>query len=163
MENTKNEGGPTGTSAATVISKIQPFVDMKPFGEEEPESWERIFQDTTSRCHIIQLAGFMKDPCRLITEFSLIDLYWYYRARGSKDNPKVIVLDEIQNLDHRLDSPLGQFLTEGRKFGISLILATQTLSNLDKDERDRLFQASHKLFFKPADTEIRLLPRYLAM
>ncbi len=162
LENTKNEGGPTGTSAATVISKIQPFVDMKPFGEEEPESWERIFQDTTSRCHIIQLAGFMKDPCRLITEFSLIDLYWYYRARGSKDNPKVIVLDEIQNLDHRLDSPLGQFLTEGRKFGISLILATQTLSNLDKDERDRLFQASHKLFFKPADTEIRTFAQILS-
>jgi DNA phosphorothioation-dependent restriction protein DptH len=161
LEDIKDEGGPTGASAATVISKIQPFVDMKPFGKEEPESWEKIFQDTSSRCHIIQLAGFMKDPCRLITEFSLIDLYWYYRARGNKDNPKVIVLDEIQNLDHRLDSPLGQFLTEGRKFGISLVLATQTLSNLDKDERDRLFQASHKLFFKPADTEIRTFAQIL--
>ncbi len=26
--------------------------------------------------------------------------------------------------------------------------------DLGKDERDRLFQASHKLFFKPADTEL---------
>jgi DNA phosphorothioation-dependent restriction protein DptH len=104
----------------------------------------------------------MKDAARLITEFSLIDLYWYYRAKGSKDMPRVIVLDEIQNLDHRLESPLGQFLTEGRKFGISLILATQTLSNLDKDEKDRLFQASHKLFFKPADTEIRAFAQLLA-
>jgi DNA phosphorothioation-dependent restriction protein DptH len=104
----------------------------------------------------------VKDAARLITEFSLVDLYWYYRASGSKDKPKVIVLDEIQNLDHRLNSPLGQFLTEGRKFGISLILATQTLSNLDKDERDRLFQASHKLFFKPADTEIRSFAQILA-
>ena len=162
LEDIKNEGGPTGSSAASVISKIQPFVDMNPFGEEDPESWEKLFQDDSSRCHIIQLAGFMKDAARLITEFSLIDLYWYYRASGSKDRPKVIVLDEIQNLDHRLDSPLGQFLTEGRKFGISLILATQTLSNLDKDERDRLFQASHKLFFKPADTEIRSFAQILA-
>jgi len=104
----------------------------------------------------------MKEFARLITEFSLIDLYRYYRAQGDKDKPKVVVLDEIQNLDHRLESPLGQFLTEGRKFGISLVLATQTLSNLGKDERDRLFQASHKLFFKPADTEIRSYAGILA-
>jgi len=29
------------------------------------------------------------------------------------------------------------------------------MSNLDKDEKDRLFNAAHKLFFKPVDTEIR--------
>lgn len=162
LEEQKEAGGPTAASAASVISKIQPFVDMNPFGEEDIESWEKLFNDPTSRCHIIQLAGFMKDIGRLITEFALIDLYWYYRARGDKNNPKVIVLDEIQNLSHQLDSPLGQFLTEGRKFGISLILATQTLSNLNKDQRDRLFQASHKLFFKPADTEIRSFAQILS-
>lgn len=155
-------GGPTAASAASVITKIQPFVDTRPFGMEDPQSWERIFSDDQSRCHIIQLAGFMKEFARLITEFSLIDLYRYYRAQGDKNRPKVVVLDEIQNLDHRLESPLGQFLTEGRKFGIALVLATQTLSNLGKDERDRLFQASHKLFFKPADTEIRSYAGILA-
>jgi DNA phosphorothioation-dependent restriction protein DptH len=162
LERIRSAGGPSAQSASSVISKIQPFVDMNPFGEEDPDSWELLFNDTHARCHIIQLAGFMKDTSRLITEFSLIDLYWYYRARGNKDKPRVIVLDEIQNLDHRLDSPLGQFLTEGRKFGISLILATQTLSNLEKDEKDRLFQASHKLFFKPADTEIRSFAQILS-
>lgn len=155
LEAIQAAGGPSAASAASVISKIRPFVDMRPFGREESDSWERLFSDDEQRCHILQLAGFSKDTQRLITEFSLIDLYWYYRTRGNKNRPKVVVLDEIQNLDHRLESPLGQFLTEGRKFGISLILATQTLSNLGKDERDRLFQASHKLFFKPADTELR--------
>lgn len=162
LENMSNAGGPAAGPAASVRSKIQPFVDMNPFGQEDPESWEKIYNDQHSHCHIIQLAGFMKDTARLITEFSLIDLYWYYRATGNKDDAKVIVLDEIQNLDHRLDSPLGQFLTEGRKFGIALVLATQTLSNLNKDERDRLFQASHKLFFKPAETEIKSFASILA-
>ena len=32
--------------------------------------------------------------------------------------------------------------------------ATQTLSNLKKDEQARLFQSGHKLFFRPADPEI---------
>ncbi|MCR4440641.1 MAG: DUF87 domain-containing protein [Peptococcaceae bacterium] len=155
LDGLRDSGGPVATSIATVINKIQPFIDMNPFGKEDVESWERLFTDPNNRCNIIQLAGFSKDTQRLITEFSLIDLYWYYRANGQQDKPRIIVLDEIQNLDHRLESPLGQFLTEGRKFGICLILATQTLSNLSKEERDRLFQASCKLFFKPADTEIK--------
>jgi DNA phosphorothioation-dependent restriction protein DptH len=162
LEEIKEAGGPTANSASSVISKIQPFIDMNPFGEEDPESWEKLYNDEASRCHIVQLAGFTKETARLITEFSLIDLYWYYRSKGSKNDPKIIILDEIQNLDHRLDSAIGQFLTEGRKFGISLILATQTLSNLSKDERDRLFQAGHKLFFKPADTEVRSFAQILS-
>ncbi len=162
LEGIRSAGGPVASSAASVVSKLQPLIDMRPFGEEDPESWGRLYNDAESRCHIIQLAGFSKDIARLITEFSLIDLYRYYRAKGSKDRPRVVVLDEIQNLDHRSGSPLSQLLTEGRKFGISLILATQTLSSLNRDERDRLFQASHKLFFKPADTELRTFAQILA-
>ncbi len=162
LEELQAGGGAIGSSAGSTISKIQPFVDMNPFGQEDPESWEKLFADPDSMCHIIQLAGFSKDMARLITEFSLIDLYRYYRTKGNKDRPRVVVLDEIQNLDHSLESPLGQFLTEGRKFGISLILATQTLSNLEKEERDRLFQASHTLFFRPASTELKSVAQILA-
>ncbi|WP_201246740.1 ATP-binding protein [Halochromatium salexigens] len=50
--------------------------------------------------------------------------------------------------------PIDKMLREGRKFGLSLILATQTTNNFNQEQRDRLFQAGHKLFFKPADTEI---------
>lgn len=162
LEVLRASGEGSASAASSVVSKIRPFVDMKPFGPEDADGWERLFLDRNARCHVIQLAGFSRDASRLITEFTLIDLYRYYRARGTVDNPRVIVLDEVQNLDHSLDSPLGQLLTEGRKFGISLILATQTLSNLEKDERDRLFQASHKLFFKPADTELKSFAQILA-
>jgi DNA phosphorothioation-dependent restriction protein DptH len=147
--------GTVGQSTASVISKILPFLDQNPFGKEDPESWERFFADAVHRCHVLQLAGFMKDAGRLVTEFSLIDLYWFYRGHGTQVSPRVIVLDEVQNLDHREESPLAQLLREGRKFGFSLILATQIMSNLEKDERDRLFNAAHKLFFRPADTEMK--------
>ena len=66
-----------------------------------------------------------------------------------------MVLDEVQNLDHSPGSPLEKYLREGRKFGASMILATQTLSNFNREERDQLFQAAHKLFFCPAATEMR--------
>jgi len=76
---------------------------------------------------------------------------------------RILVLDEIQNLDQREESPLAQLLREGRKFGFSLILATQTMSNLEKDARDRLFNAGHKLFFRPAETEIKSYAEIAAM
>ncbi|MFB3788958.1 MAG: ATP-binding protein [bacterium] len=147
--------GPVSQAATSVISRIRPFVDQNPFGAEDPGSWERLFTDTDHRCHIIQLAGFIREAARLVTEFSLIDLYWFYHGHGTQDSPHVIVLDEVQNLDHRDESPLALLLREGRRFGFSLILATQIMSNLGKDEKDRLFNAAHKLFFRPADTEIQ--------
>lgn len=155
LEELAEQKGVVGQAAGSVVSKIRPFVDQNPFGAEDPESWERLFSEIAHRCHIIQLAGFMKDAGRLVTEFSLIDLYWFYRSRGTQSCPLVVVLDEVQNLDHREESPLAQLLREGRKFGFALVLATQIMSNLDKDERDRLFNAAHKLFFRPADTEMR--------
>ncbi len=162
LEEASEAGGPQVSVAASLLSKIRPFIDMHPFGEEDPESWEKLYTDPEARCHILQLTGFSRDMARLVTEFSLIDLYRYYRTQGSKDRPRVVVLDEIQNLDHSRDGPLSQLLTEGRKFGISLILATQTLSGLDKEVRDRLFQASHKLFFRPAETELKPFAQVLA-
>ncbi|NTW37611.1 MAG: hypothetical protein HGB17_16165 [Syntrophobacteraceae bacterium] len=48
-------------SVSSVISKIRPFVDMDPFGQEDPESWEKLFTDTSSHCHILQLSEKQND------------------------------------------------------------------------------------------------------
>jgi DNA phosphorothioation-dependent restriction protein DptH len=140
----------------TVSSKIKPFVLDKPFDfGREGLDWQALFTDAVNRCHVFQLAGLDMHSWRLVTEFVLWDLYGYLQAKGRKNDPKVIVLDEVQNLDHRDGSPLSRYLREGRKFGLSLIMATQIMSSLEKDERDRMFNAGHKLFFRPADTEMR--------
>lgn len=44
----------------------------------------------------------------------------------------IIVLDEFQNLSLKKDSVLRNMLREGRKFSISLVLATQTLGTSSK-------------------------------
>lgn len=141
-------------TAVSLLSKIKPFVDGQPFGNEDQESWLKFYQDQEHSAHIVQLKSCGKEFSYLVTEFTLIDLYWFARAAGDVRHPKVVVLDEIQNLDHSQESPIANFLTEGRKFGLSMILATQTLRNLKEDARHRLFQASHKLFFRPAETEV---------
>jgi DNA phosphorothioation-dependent restriction protein DptH len=144
------------TYAQSLANKLRPFVLDKPFASgEKGFNWDHLFQKKHPLCNIFQLAGMDMKSSRLVTEFILWDLYGYFQSKGKKTNPKVIVLDEVQNLDHQEGSPLSKYLREGRKFGISLILATQTMSNMKRDQRDRMFQAEHKLFFKPADTELK--------
>ncbi|MCD6304951.1 MAG: ATP-binding protein [Deltaproteobacteria bacterium] len=145
------------TASMTTLSKLKPFVLDEPFlSDAEGIGWQEIFNNRQHRCHVFQLANMDFHSWRLITEFVLWDLYAFVRSCGDRHHPKVVVLDEVQNLDQREEAPFAKYLTEGRKFGISLILATQTLSNLSTDEQSRLFQAGHKLFFKPAETETKV-------
>jgi len=143
------------SSLRSVISKLRPFVAANLFRSGTPTSWDDIFSDSEHRCQILQMTMLDRMTYLLLTEFVLWDLYAKARTSWQETMPHVVVLDEVQNLNQDLDSPLGKFLTEGRKFGLCLVAATQTLSNLRDDEKARLFQAAHKLFFKPADSELR--------
>ena len=152
------------TYAQSLSSKLRPFVLNRPFSAgADGFNWDKLFLEKDPLCNIFQLVGMDMYSGRLITEFIMWDLYGYIQAKGNKTDPKVIVLDEVQNLDHREGSPLSKYLREGRKFGLSLILATQTMSNMKKDERDRMFNAEHKLFFRPADTELRAFAEIAAL
>lgn len=162
LEVISTAGGQSALPALSLVNKLRPFVDMNPLGPRQGGGWEEMFTNPRNRCHIVQLMGFASDMARLITEFILMDLYWFYRSCGSEARPRLVVLDEVQNLDHAEGGSLASILREGRKFGLSLILATQTLSNLKREERDRLFQAAHKLFFRPADTELRSFAAIIA-
>jgi DNA phosphorothioation-dependent restriction protein DptH len=137
------------------ISKIKPFISTKPFEmASEVLGWGQLFSDIAQHCHVFQMAMMDRLSYLILTEFILWDFFSFARSSGNEKTPRVVVLDEVQNLNQNLEAPLGKILTEGRKFGIALIAATQTLNNLKSDEQARLFQAAHKLFFKPADTEV---------
>lgn len=151
-------------SAQSLHNKLRPFVLDCPFSSgNDSFDWDHLFLKQDPLCNIFQLAGMDMYSARLITEFILWDLYGHLQSKGKKTDPKVIVLDEVQNLDHQEGSPLSKYLREGRKFGLALILATQTMSNMKKDERDRMFMAEHKLFFKPADTELKAFAEIAAL
>ena len=145
----------------TLALKISELVKQKPFSGEQGSGWKQIFEGN-SLMHILQLVNISKDMQRLIAEFALWDFFAYAARNGSKDIPLPVVLDEVQNLDHRSDRAIDKLLREGRKFGVGMILATQTISNFDKEERSRLFQCANKLFFKPAETERKEFAQILA-
>lgn len=152
-----------GTTGESLANKLEPFVKSQPFRESNESAWDGIMTSADALVNVLQLKGLSRDIYRIVTEFALWDLYDHVCNMGSKNRPIPVVLDEIQNLNHDSDSPLDKMLREGRKFGLSLILATQTTSNFDQEQRDRLFQAGHKLFFKPADTEIKSFAKLLSV
>jgi DNA phosphorothioation-dependent restriction protein DptH len=141
-------------SAESLASKLEPLVKSRPFREKSESAWDQMLTEENHWVQVMQLKGLARELQKIVTEFALWDLYDYACNSGNKNRPIPVVLDEIQNLDHRSDSPIDKMLREGRKFGLSLMLATQTTSQFDQEARDRLFQAGHKLFFKPANTEI---------
>jgi len=151
--------GPIGN---TLANKLEPLIKARPFNNSKISAWEKMLSSIDHSVNILQLKGLAQDTQKMVTEFVLWDLWNFAQSTGNKNQPIPLVLDEIQNLDHGSDSPLNKMLREGRKFGISLILATQTISQFNQEQKDRLFQASHKLFFKPAATEIDSFSKILS-
>lgn len=145
-----------------LANKLEPLIHSRPFQADVESAWEGMLSSPDHWVHVLQLKGLAREIQKMITEFALWDLWDYAQNTGSKNRPIPVVLDEIQNLDHSSDSPIDKMLREGRKFGLSLMLATQTTSQFDQEQRDRLFQAGHKLFFKPATTEIDRFAQLLA-
>jgi DNA phosphorothioation-dependent restriction protein DptH len=146
----------------SLANKLAPLINAQPFREGAISAWEGMLQSQEHWVHVLQLKGLANSIQQLVTEFTLWDLWDYAQNTGSKSRPIPLVLDEIQNLDHRSGSPIDKMLREGRKFGLGLILATQTTSQFNQEQRDRLFQAGHKLFFKPATTEIASFAQLIA-
>ena len=147
----------------SLANKLEPLIKSEPFRTiNECSAWEAMLGSPVNWVHVLQLKGLARDIQKMVTEFALWDLWDYAQNTGSKDRPIPIVLDEIQNLDHSSDSPIDKMLREGRKFGLALMLATQTTSQFNQEQRDRLFQAGHKLIFKPATTEIERFAQLLS-
>lgn len=143
----------------TTMSKLKPFIQGNPFTSGKQEiGWQALFGDISCRSHIFQFHRIDKASARAVIEFVLWDLYGFVSGSGNKETPRVVVLDEVQNLDLGSDAPVGKYLTEGRRHGLALMIATQTVKGVGgvNDARvSRLFQAEHKVFFKPTENEMR--------
>ncbi|MCC9623285.1 DNA phosphorothioation-dependent restriction protein DptH [Thalassospira sp. MA62] len=155
IEELENLETSSRSTIQSVISRLTQMVDMDPFDYESDNDWSKIFE--SNGVTVIQLEGYDQDEIKkLLAEFILWDL-WYYSLSGSKDKPMPVILDEAQNLSFRDDSPSAKILREGRKFGWSAWFATQSFSNFDKEELAILDNAGTKIYFAPADSELKVI------
>ncbi len=140
--------------AETVMNKMRPFIDLNPFSATDKFQWDDI-KNSDGMVYIIQMIGYDRPTQMMITELLLWDLWNYAQSNGKENEPFVVVLDEAQNLNHKITSPSGKILTEGRKFGISGWYSTQFMKGqLAEDEIQCLQQASQKLYFAPPENSV---------
>lgn len=109
---------------------------------------------------VVNLSGYPQPTQILLTQLVLSVLWRYHRIYGQQMSAGTMVaLDEFQNLPLKDDSILTQILREGRKFHLSLLLATQTLFTFEVARRIILQQPGTKLYFKPVEAEQRKIAK----
>lgn len=92
----------------------------------------------------------------IMIELFLYDFWSKIQRHKPNFNRTALVLDEFQNLNLRI---LLGMLREGRKYGLSLLLATQTLATFSKDERAVIGQAAIRLYFQPENSRLRTVAK----
>ena len=73
-----------------------------------------------------------------------------------------LYVDEAQNLNYEIGAPVRNLLNEGRRMGVDIILAVQSLKYTDIKGYDVIRQCATKIFFKPIDGEEKLIAKMIA-
>lgn len=113
------------------------------------------------KINIIDLNGYEEDVQKVLAEIILsylLRIKHYQRSQCIYN----VFLDEFQRFSLNNNGMIFQLLREGRKFGINLILATQTLSTLGKDTQAILSQTSTQLYFRPSYEDIAKIAKKLS-
>lgn len=103
--------------------------------------------------YILQISDYGEIQRKLCVEF-FAELIWQ-NIRNSGKMFDIMILDEFQNMDLKPGSALSAMLREGRKYGLSVWLASQFLGNYDAESVDTLLQVGHKIFFRPTENDER--------
>lgn len=140
-----------------VANKLERFIDN---GYFRPPKNDVLFAD--HNFELLQLQSVPDSTRRILADVILWNL-WSKAVSMPNHLPIFIVVDEFQNVILKHDSPLYRILCEGRKFGLNLILATQTLRSKYKlDVENSILQAGTKILFHPPEREIRYIAEMLS-
>lgn len=148
----------------TLLGRLTSLLDRDPFDYNSSDSdWSNYFSGN-GNINIFQLKGYPNTIQQVITEFLLWDIYNYSTRNGHKNIAIPVLLDEMQNLNHKNNSPTGKIMREGRKFGWSTWLATQSLSSLQSGGHDlsHIYNAATQIHFAAPENQVRTISSLLS-
>lgn len=147
-----------------LLGRLTSLLDRDPFDYHSSDSdWSNYFSGN-GNINIFQLKGYPNTIQQVITEFLLWDIYNYSTRNGNKNIAIPVLLDEMQNLNHKNNSPTGKIMREGRKFGWSTWLATQSLSSLQSGGHDlsHIYNAATQIHFAAPENQVRTISNLLS-
>lgn len=98
-----------------------------------------------------------------IVEIILSDIWRKVTVLGAETmgTEIVLALDEFQLLSWKRSAVMRDILREGRRFGVKVLMATQTLDIFAKDVVSMLNQMANRLVFRPPTSEICRLAKMI--
>lgn len=114
---------------------------------------ENLFEP--GKISIVRLSKFDLETQIVLSEIFIAYLWRLATVGQFKKQPIYLFIDEVHNMPSGKNSTLAQMLSEGRRFGVNLILATQLLADTNKSVvMQRLTQSGLMLYFKPLDSRV---------
>lgn len=136
----------TETSSATgVYNKLWPVLRSNVFRDNGKDI-------VKGKINVISLEKLTDSSQKVLVEMILGSIWREALKIGPEKIHLSLILDEFQRYEYKR-SVLKPLFTQGLKYGINIIVATQSSSFLTSEIRGAVNQAATRLFFKPANGE----------
>lgn len=113
--------------------------------------------ETTMTSTIWDLAGYDDWSLSVVSQLIIYSLYEMKRSifhQGKRKKRTFVFLDEFQNLNYQQNSIIGKCLTEGQKYDMYMVLATQFLHGKFSDAvKNQFKQGGFQIFFRMTEEE----------
>lgn len=131
-----------------LLTRLYPLRGLEHF--EIAVAEKAIYQGLT----IFDFTGVPMKIRKILSELCIALLWHCISSERELGQTITFVLDELQYLSCAENSSLAALLREGRKFDVSVLMATQFINNYENGQLQVLLQAANLVIFKPTVDEI---------
>lgn len=110
---------------------------------------------------LLQLSDFPISQRNFLTALFSEILWLETKRKTGQHCYDTLLFDEFQHLSLAPDNALSEFLREGRKYGVGLLLCTQFISTYSREEQNTLCQAGNMLIFRPNECDLKFSAQIL--
>lgn len=171
---------PLGFSFSEFIQMLESQIKYDPMAERIYEKLESVIEipeikflvDFEQAIQIVEsniiwdLSQYEEWYVGMLCQLIILTLYETKRQqfrRNMQTKKLFVFVDEFQNLEITQKSMMGKCLTEGQKYKIYTVLATQFLcGKFSEPVRNQLKQSGFKLYFRVTEEEAHILSKQLA-
>lgn len=112
-------------------------------------------QFCVGKINILNFSGINPTAQRELTEIMLSFIWKRLRTESGKSGKMCLVIDECQHFLMKSNSILLEMLREARKYGVNIILSTQSNSGLPSAVMAAVNQTAVQLYFRPSVSDMK--------
>lgn len=143
-----------GATYESILNRLEPFIeDIKEY-RLTSGNWKNFFSGE-HKILVVQINEGYSGNGNQIVDALLAGLFNYKRENPQK--PLSIFIDEVQNQNFSVSSPIRKILKEGRKHHLSLISATQDFYARSTEIGSALGKAGMQIFHRPSQDSANLV------